>query len=175
MAGVSNKGGLLGLTMEVDGVPQIARVLGVAMDRVKNLQPVWSDLADDFVEREQMLFQREGAVPGWSKWAPLSMDYINYKRRKGWSTRILVARGTLRDSLTNRHHKDFYFRAGPRRFEIGTRVPYARYHQRGVPKNNLPKREPIRVTEAQRRHWVKLIQKFLLESGQMESMSIGGR
>ncbi len=170
MAGATPVAGMLGLTFEVAGVPQVARVLGVMMRSVRNLQPAWGEIADDFVKREKRLFQQQGSVQGWDRWAALHPDYEKWKQTHGFSTRILVRTGAVERSLTTRHDRHAVFNAGPLRMEIGTSIPYAGYHQTGTRK--MPKREPIRITDTQRRHWVHLIQQFLIESGQFER--VGG-
>ncbi len=169
MAGAQPVAGMLGLTFEVAGVPQVARVLGIAMHRVRNLQPVWNDIADDFVKGEKKVFSQEGSVPGWEQWAPVNEEYAKLKAAQGYGTKILRRTGVLERSLTNRADRNFFYQAGPLRMEIGTTVPYARYHQEGTKK--MKKREPIRVADTQRRHWVQLIQKFVIESGQFERVS----
>ena len=166
---------MLGITFEVEGVPQMARVLGISFKRVKDLRPVWDDIADDFGKGEKSLFSRQGAKQGWAAWAPLNPDYVKWKKSKGFSTRILQRKGDLKDSLTRRSDKNFIFKPRKLGMEIGTKVPYAKYHQRGVPKNKLPKREPIRITNTQRKTWVKLIQKYVIESGQFERSNFKSR
>ena len=172
MAKVSNVGGMLGITFEIEGVAQMARVLGISAKRVKDLRPVWDDIADDFVKKERTLFSRQGSVAGWNAWSPLNPDYVKWKASKGFSTKILRRKGDLRDSLTKRGDSNFIFKPRKLGMEIGTKVPYAKYHQRGVPKNKLPKREPIRITNPQRKGWTKMIQKFVIESGQFERSNL---
>lgn len=180
MAGVSNRAGMLGLTFEVIGVPQVARVLGVQAKAVRNLTPVWDDLAADFRQREKTVFGNEGAVQGWSKWQELAEGYASWKQAHGYSSAILVRTGDLKSSLTT-SGKGHVFVKAPLRMEIGTSIPYAKYHQSPQPRQRsksgkvrLPRREPIRVTAALRRHWVRLIQAFIVQSGQFERESIGG-
>lgn len=166
MAGATPVAGMLGFTFEVTGVPQVAKVIGVMMQNVRNLQPVWKEIADDFTNRGKRLFQQQGSVQGWGRWADLDENYEKWKQAHGFSTRILIRTGALERSLTNRHDRHAVFNAGPLRMEIGTSIPYAGYHQTKTRK--MPKREPIRITDRQRRHWVHLITEFLIESGQFE-------
>lgn len=175
--GITNRreGGLVGITFTIEGVPQFARVLGALMRNVKNLQPVWQDIKADFLAGEKKVFRQQGRVGDWGKWAPLNPVYAAYKRRKGWGTRILIRTGSerLMSSLTKESSPDFHFIGRPLGMEIGTRVPYARYHQTGT--KHMPAREPVRLTNAQKRHWVKMIQLFLVESGQFERPAFGRR
>lgn len=183
MAKASNVGGMMGLTFEIEGVPQMARVLGVTFAKVKNLTPVWDEIADNFVKGEKRLFSREGTAPGWSQWAAVDKVYAAWKQAAGFGSKILTRTKRLGRSLSNRSDKDFIFKAGKKGMEIGTRVLYAKYHQRGVrgaslgrsgaTTGGLAKREPIRISSSQRKQWVHLIQKFLVESGQFERANLG--
>ncbi len=175
MAGVSNKAGMLGLTLTVDGVPLVARVLGVAAKSVRNLQPVWEDIYDDFRSRETAVFEAQGSVQGHEAWTALNANYLKWKQAHGFDSRILIKTGAMMRSLTTKGAPGSVFNSRPLGVEMGTSVPYAIYHQSDRPrkknkdeKDRLPRRTMIRVTDAQRRHWVRLIQAFLIASGQFE-------
>lgn len=170
MAGVSNVSGLLGFFMEVDGVPQVARVLGVKADAVKDLRPVWDDIADDFRKREGQLWASEGSVQGMGGWVPLNPKYAAWKAANGFGNKILVKAGRLRASMTDPTSSDHIQHKTPTGLEIGTFVPYAIYHQRGTSK--MPRRPIVRITDAARKGWVRMIHKFIVDSGQFERKSL---
>jgi phage gpG-like protein len=179
-AGASNKAGLLGLTFEVDGVPLVSKVLGVAAKSVRNLEPVWNDIYDDFRARESRVFAAQGNVQGYDAWTPLNPTYKEWKQEHGFDTRILIKTGAMMNSLTRKGASGSVFRPGPMRVEMGTSVPYAVYHQSDRPRkqkkgggDRLPRRTMFRVTDTQRRHWVRLIQAFILMSGQFERENLG--
>lgn len=48
-------------------------------------------------------------------------------------------------------------------FFAGTNVPYAIHHQFGAPAANVPMRKPAELTEAQRRQWVKILQRAVID------------
>lgn len=169
VSGAYSKEGLIGLHFEVAGMAPLARVMGAKMAAVRDLRPVWDDIRNDFIRREAALFRAQGAVPGNPGWAALSEEYAAYKARKGFSPRIMVRGGRLLHSLTDPAAADFVFDAGPLRMTIGTRVPYAIYHQDPRQRGRM-KRPVIVINDPMRRHWVKLIQAFLVESGQLERM-----
>ena len=173
---------MLRLQFQVDGINQVNRALVVASEAVKDLRPVWESVYDDFLKRERVVFAREGNygsptremnTPGpWGDWAPLNYAYAEQKKAKGFGSRILVRTGRLRDSLTQRGHADAVFVPGRMTMAMGTKVPYSGYHQHGTRRKNglvlMPRREPVRISEVQARFWVRLIQKFLVSSGQFQ-------
>lgn len=163
-------GELFQFRIDVDGVPQINRALGVLAKRVKDLRPAWQEIIEDFAKSEETLFQRQGNVGGLGRWAPLNPDYAARKRAQGFGSKILVRTGRLKRSLTNPHHGEFISKVRPLSLTMGTRVPYAKYHQRGTSK--MPRREPIRLAETTKRRWTRIIQRYLLESGQFERKNL---
>ena len=157
----------------------LARVLGAMIAAVRDLRPVWEDIREDFFRREARLFNAQGAVPGNPGWAPLSKKYARYKELRGYSPRIMVATGRLMHSLTKGEAivkgggtpvaVDAVFVSRPLAMSIGTRVPYAIYHQDPTKRTSW-KRPVIVINDQLRRHWVKLLQLFLVESGQMDRL-----
>lgn len=168
---------MIPLTLEVAGVQQVNRKLGLAAAAVQDLRPVWEDVYDDFLDRESKVFDAQGQSGSktremgggaWGEWEALNEEYAKRKAAEGYGSRILVRTGDLRSSLTSRN-ADAVFRADQRSVSMGTKVPYAWYHQTG---KGVPKREPIRVSEAAARMWARMIQKFVLESGQFERENV---
>ena len=162
------------ISLDIAGVKQVNRALLLSAAAVKDLRPVWEDIYDDFLTSERSVFAAEGNVGSqtremgsggsWGPWEPLNVDYAARKQAKGYGSKILVRTGRLRDSLTERSHADAVFQPRALGASLGTRVPYAGYHQTGT--SRMPAREPIRITEVQARRWMRLIQKFIVESGQ---------
>jgi len=155
--------------MTVEGVPLVARTLGLTVTRLTNMRPVFDDIATDFMAGEDALFGFQGAAGEHGKWAPVDPTYAAAKKAAGFGSKILVRTGDLRKSLTKRGG-DNIRRIGRQRMEVGTRVKYAKFHQRGT--RRMPAREPIRVTDNQKRFWVRLIQKFLIVTGQFRRRNL---
>jgi phage gpG-like protein len=152
--------------IEIEGVKQVSRAMAVREDRVQDLRTVWREVAADFARLEKTVFNKEGALGGWQRWKALAPATQKEKARKYGGNKILVRSGRLRMSLTNPTSPEFVFISMPLSVELGTRVPYAKYHQKGTSK--MAKREPIRITEAGKKRWVKMIQAYLVKTGQLE-------
>jgi len=158
------------ITFEVEGIKQLDQELGIMAGNIKDLRPAWQDIDKDFTEGESGIFGNEGAYDGWARWKAIDPAYASWKTAHGFDSKILHRTGRLRMSLTNRHSQDHEFKMTRMNMVMGTKVPYAAYHQRGT--KHLPKREPIRVGTAQRRRWVAIINKHVHETGQKRRLSI---
>lgn len=159
---------LLNITFEVEGEKQLSRALGIMVKHVKDLRGVWPDIQEDFLEGERELFRTEGkgtsGLFGTGKWKKLSPAYAKQKARKFKGRGILVATGNLFGSLTRGSHANHFFVASKKGMTIGTAVPYAKFHQTGTRK--MPKRKIIHLTKEQKRRWPRLIQEYVVKSGQ---------
>ena len=110
--------------------------------RATDMRPIFSGVAEAFADMESRLFASEGSSGG-RTWAPLSPSYSAWKVSRGRSGQILVDTGRLRRSLTQRPFGHEVIT--PQRFEFGTDVPYAVYHQQGTSK--MPARPPVQSDE----------------------------
>lgn len=158
---------MLNLSLGVQGAEEFKRTLGLTGNRLKNLSPVWEAWAIDFRAKESYLFDAEGAAQGYGSWAPLSPKYAEQKRRDGFTGGILVRTGKLKASLSSVGAGSIT-KITPSSLEIGTSIPYAKYHQGGT--RRMPARPPIRVTDAQRQFLIKLIQRFAIVGGLREGI-----
>ncbi len=95
--------------------------------RLHNLRPAFASMGEYMVRRTERNFKGEHDPDGVA-WAPLSAAYK--KRKRG--TKILTESGRLRASIT--------YSADGVRVVLGTNTKYARAHQMGYPKRNLPPR-----------------------------------
>lgn len=111
--------------------------------------------------------QLQFSIGGDPAWPALSERTIRQKRRMGYPrlTRagtipasmiqrgefgpqnILMRTGALLSSWTRADDPDHYERIEDFSVEIGSTIPYADAHQKGVPARRLPRR-PIRLTQA---------------------------
>lgn len=95
--------------------------------RLHNLRPAFASMGEYMMRRIEGNFKGEHDPDGVA-WAPLSAAYRKHKR----GTKILTESGRLRASIT--------YRADDKRVVLGTNTKYARAHQYGYPKRNLPPR-----------------------------------
>jgi hypothetical protein len=122
----------------------------------------------DFLGIEKAQFDSEG-VFGSGGWVPLKMSTIEQKAREGHDLRILHRTLAMRDSLTSASDANHVFLATRDELFIGTRVvsdrgfPYPAVHQRPI-RSHLPRRRPVELREADRRRWVRILQRRLVEA-----------
>jgi len=148
------------ISLTVDGTDQFNRVFKRLDASFDDLSPVWPDLRDEFWRIEKEQFASEGSKGASGHWPALSPRYAAQKiARYGAGKKILEADGHLRESLTG-DNPGSYYQTGPKDFAIGTVIPYGIYHQRGS--GNLKKREPISISDTQKRSMGKVIQKALI-------------
>ncbi|RCJ20144.1 hypothetical protein A6S26_05330 [Nostoc sp. ATCC 43529] len=95
--------------------------------RLYNLRPAFASMGEYMVRKTEQNFKGERDPDGVA-WDPLSAAYR--KRKRG--TKILTESGRLRASIT--------YRADGTQVVVGCNVKYARAHQYGYPKRNLPAR-----------------------------------
>lgn len=145
------------ITFEFFGEQQLSRTLLRWADHVEDLRPAWDAIVDDFLEIEERQFDSEGRH-GSGGWDPLSPDYAAWKLAQVGPKPILEFTGDLRRSLTD----------GPevRILEhswavFGSADPKGAYHQQGT--DRMPRRPPVDLTEAERRRWVKMVQRYIVE------------
>lgn len=145
--------------IEVEGKAEFDRFF-LRFDReVSDLRPVWADVRDEFWQIEREQFASEGRAGASGRWKSLTKKYAEYKQKRYGAKPILEATGRLKASLTGRT-ADTVYNAYEKYMEIGTGVPYARYHYLG--KGRLPERKPISLSEPQKRRLAKRIQSGLV-------------
>ncbi len=153
------------LTFEVAGDVQLERSFSRFADNVKDLSEAFAEITQDFhqvVETKQ--FESEGAY-GSGGWKPLSDNpegkgYATWKAKNYPSRPLLVLSGLMKESLLGDNPWSIT-RIEPLRLEVGTKIPYAIYHQKGTGK--MQARPVIDLTEDDKTRFVKLIQKTLVK------------
>lgn len=154
---------LLNFTFEVDGVKQIDVALGAMAAAVNDLGFLWPVIRTFLLPGFKKQFDSEGRA-GSGGWARLAMAYAAWKSRRFPGKKILERTGRLRASLTKSSHPDFIFKKSKLSMVIGTKVPYARFHQRGT--RQMRSRKPIELTALQKRVIPKMIHEAIVKSGQ---------
>lgn len=114
------------LTITIDDLLARAELRDIE-SRIKNLRPAFASMGEFMMRRIDDNFRGQNDPDGVA-WAPLSAAYR--KRKRG--TKILTESGRLRASVT--------YLATTVSVTVGTNTKYARAHQLGYKKRNLPAR-----------------------------------
>jgi phage gpG-like protein len=115
----------------------------------------WDAVQAEFYKVEKEQFASEGSAGRSGKWKELTPKYAERKTRKWGPQPILQASTKLFRSMTS-ETSDSQVEKQPLEMAIGTRLPYAGYHQTGG--KRLPKREIISFTDEQSKRIVKPIE-----------------
>jgi len=130
-------------------------------DGITDYRPVWPVIEDDFYSLEARQFQSEGVAGGGEKWAPLSPEYAGYKEAHFPGAKILERKGDLARSLSNANDPNAVHIRERKMLTLGTRVPYARYHQEGT--KHMPARPEIQFPEPFKRMAMAHVQQHLVQ------------
>lgn len=148
------------------GDQQVDRVL-VGFSRAgRDLRPAWDQIGDALAEATQRQFSSEGAY-GSGGWQRLSPAYGEWKARAYPGKTILRRDDNLYDAVTRR---PFGVEVLEPAFAVfGARVlsedgfDYGAAHQAGA--GNLPQRKVFDLPESLRRHFAKILQRYMIENG----------
>src|SRR5215204_252396 len=148
------------ITLSVDGKPEFDRVFRRINANFSDLTPVWEEVRDVFWEIETDQFQSKGSAGASGKWKELSPKTEAAKVNKYGTFALLagtlIATEAMYKSLT-RQTSDSIVDIQRDGIAIGTRLPYAKFHQRGG--GRLPQRKVIDFSEKQKTSMMKKIQK----------------
>jgi len=136
------------------------RAIARFSDGVADYRPIWPVIEDDFYAQTKGQFASQGAEGG-AKWAPLKPEYAGWKAVHFPGAPILVRTGDLERSLTSPNDANAVRMEARKTLTLGTRVPYAGYHQRGTSK--MPARKEIQLTEAFKRNVMAHIHGYLVQ------------
>ena len=153
---------LVKIRFEIANEVQFSRAFETAGEQLKDLSKPFGLMADDFYQTMVNVFEAEGAFEERTKWQDLSPAYARWKERHYPGRKILELTGRMKDSLINRSMSDSVLEITPSEMSVGTRVPYAIFHQTGTPK--MPMRKIIELTEAQKLRWVHIAHRFLFDT-----------
>jgi phage gpG-like protein len=158
------------IEFDVFGDVQLARQMLRFSERSADVSPAWEAFADVVEAIERRQFNSQGVTSSLG-WAPLKPSTIAAKASAGLDPRILHATQRLRGSLTQRSHPDHVRQIAPHEAFVGTRVPYARFHQRGT--RRMPRRRAVELTVMQRRNLVRILQLYLVR-GEVRRIGLRG-
>lgn len=146
----------LRIRLSIEGDTQLDRTLARFAEGLDNASALWDALADRFASINRRQFDSEGAY-GSGGWQALSPRYAAWKARAYPGKPILQREGDLVESLTRRPLGIEVIT--PRSMTLGSGVPHHRYHQLG---DGVPQRRAVELPESERRHWVRLVQRFVV-------------
>lgn len=134
------------LRLSLPGLPSLSVGLNRLRTGIADWTSFWRDrFAPFFYGQVLRDFVLEGGNSG-ASWAPLSPEYATWKASRFPNAGILVRSQALRSSLAGPDAPDAIFRPSGTSLEVGTSVPYARYHQTGT--SRMPARPPLRMSMA---------------------------
>jgi hypothetical protein len=149
------------------GDEQFVRDLLRFGERAGDMRPAFEAIADDFYEIEKQQFASEGGFAS-AGWPGLSENYARWKAKHYPGKPILQRSGTLMESLTNPFASGAVKEITRDTLRLGTDVtsdkgfPYPAAHQR--PLQGQKQRRPIELREADRRRWVKILQRHIVSN-----------
>ena len=137
---------MIEIRITVQGEQRLRQALADLARSIQDYSPAWEVITRNFQRAMRGQFGSQGARGG-KTWAPLSRAYSRWKERVAPGRPILVLTGDLVLSLI-RQTGDTIHEERPLSLTLGTKVPYAKYHQTGSKKNKrLPARPPLVLTD----------------------------
>ena len=164
-------------SLDIAGDKQLQRGLSRFGEDVKDLREPFREIVKDFHEIERKQFDSEGGY-GSGGWKALAPSTLKQKERAGFPTTIMVRTGKLKESLISKTG-DTVEEVRPLELRVGTEVSYAIYHQSTTPRTKLPRRPLIDLTEADKKRWMKIFQRYLVKemkkefAGLMPTIGVG--
>jgi phage gpG-like protein len=131
----------------IAGETQMDRGIVRFADGITDYRPIWPVIEDDFYAQEKAQFKTEG-VEGGLKWQELSPEYAGWKEVRYPGKPILERTGDLERSLTSGNDPNAVRIRERKTLTLGSKIPYAIYHQSPAPRKKLPRRPEIMLTEA---------------------------
>lgn len=148
--------------MNIAGEVQLDRGIARFADGVSDLRPIWPVIADEFYADERDQFATQGAAGG-EAWAPLSPEYAGWKEMHYPGQPILQRTGDLMRSLTSASDANAVNVQSRKGLTLGTRVPYAIYHQSIAPRRVLPRRPEIQLSAEFKKTVMRQLQVYLVQ------------
>lgn len=148
--------------VEALGVKVMDRNLLAMADRTGDASPAMDAVIEDLYRSETRLFDTEGASGG-VPWDPDAPSTVERKMRAGLDPRIEHATLDLRRSLTQPGGDNIAIATGDGVIFDST-VAYKRWQR-----NTL-----VAPTEAERRNWVRAVQKWIIDGDASRGGILGG-
>jgi phage gpG-like protein len=168
---IATVGGRVRFTMSVPNGESIDLMLSRFGDEVADWRPFFRDVLMPRVAADvQANFEAEGGNVG--GWDALSPAYAAWKEKFFPGRKILELTGRLKGSLTwdGGPGPNAVYEDSPTAMAWGTRVPYGRAHQYGVPDRNLPERRFLWLDDPE--VYGKLMHEWLVERAGSAGMPV---
>lgn len=136
------------VSLTVEGVVIVDRVLQGIEERARDLGPVWPNVVQVFQGIVAKAFDSEGGSTG-APWAPLTPSTNADRVRKGFPPAhpILQRSGKLRRALTIGEGAAIISSPTSMQYVVSQQeTPYFKYHQSNAPRKRLPRRAPVLLT-----------------------------
>lgn len=146
--------------VDVRGDREAARTILNSGLRAADARVQLEMIANDYARMVEEHFDSEGRSSG-QPWKPLSMSRVAQKARKGLDPRIMHATLDLRKSLTKRGAKGSIRTVRSTELIMGTRIPYAGYHDKPGSGSRLPRRKLVVVKRMRRRAWARSLERYI--------------
>jgi phage gpG-like protein len=159
--------------LDIAGEVQMDRGISRFADGLADYAPLWPIIEGDFYSLEERQFATTGAEGG-DAWQDLSAAYEAWKTVHYPGKPILERSGALVRSLTDPNDPQTVRIEERKTLTLGTRVPYAIYHQSIAPRKRLPRRPEIMLTEAFKRTVMHHVQVYLVEMASKLGFRTGG-
>lgn len=159
----------MNLKLSIDGQAKFDGAFRVLAEGLTDLRPVWPEIELQFFRAELEQFSSEGARGG-ARWQPLSARYAKWKAKRYPGKPILQRTGRLLRSLSVVGGPDSVRIVEPMSLTLGTRMPYAGYHQRGA--KRLPQREPLNLTRDDYGKFVSRIYRYAEKVSQQAGFEV---
>lgn len=153
---------MLRLDVQVTGEASLYRGIRKFERKMSDYRPAFSRIADLFREEEAQLFESEGRRGRHGRWESLSEPYASRKARHAPGAKILVLRGRLKASLTEKGAPGSVEEMTADTLTLGTTDRTAVYHQFGT--KRMPRRKVIDLRESSIRKFKDEIRKQLSEA-----------
>ena len=142
-------------------------------DATADYRPIWNVIADDFHTLEKMQFESEGQIGG-QIWVELSPAYALWKEAHYPGQMILARTGDLERSLTKAGDPNGVLIEARKTLTLGSKIPYAIYHQSIEPRKKLPRRPEIMLNEWFKRAVMHHMHGYLVQVATQSGFRPGG-
>jgi len=159
--------------LDIAGEVQMDRGIARFSDGVADYRPIWGVIEDEFYVLEHAQFKTEGEEGGdW--WQILSLEYGKWKEAHYPGRLILERTGDLERSLTTGRDPNSVKIEQRKTLTLGSKIPYAIYHQSIEPRGVLPRRPPIMLPEKFKRTVMHHMHGYLVQVATQSGFRPGG-